>query len=217
MKRISLTIDVFEHREQQAEALENLSVRELIRALLQEFAADVPYLDQRDPDKYVLRRPDSDTPLVPKQKLREIEEIDAAHLRLEEKAPPPDERGERQEMPGRVYLRITDESGAEQVCRLFWQPALIGRSDPNYEGEHLLAVNLEQMTGSHRVSRRHAQVTARDGRYYIAPLLPAAVAGSRPVNPVLLNGEVLVGEGEIRPGDSLRLEWSGIEMRLILP
>jgi pSer/pThr/pTyr-binding forkhead associated (FHA) protein len=63
----------------------------------------------------------------------------------------------------------------------------------------ILAVNVQLLPNGKTISRRHAQITFSEGRYFIEPLAEQ--------NPVFLNGKELPVDGkrEIRSGDKLSL------------
>lgn len=74
-----------------------------------------------------------------------------------------------------------------QINRVYpiqWQPALIGRPDPDPIHTALLVVNLDAMESSRYISRRQAQITEQDGQYFIELLATS--------NQTLLNGQILV-------------------------
>jgi pSer/pThr/pTyr-binding forkhead associated (FHA) protein len=94
------------------------------------------------------------------------------------------------------YAALTDGITGRRFD-IQWQPALIGR--PTAEADHnlMLAVNVELLPKGMTISRRHAQITFSDDKYYIEPLAEN--------NPVFVNGkEMPVGAmWEIKNGDQI--------------
>jgi hypothetical protein len=67
---------------------------------------------------------------------------------------------------------------------LYWQPAIIGRRDHrNPSNNRLLSVDLEEIEDLPTVSRHHACITSRGGKFYIEQIQKR--------NPVILDGKML--------------------------
>ncbi|GAB4487631.1 MAG: hypothetical protein Fur0016_01430 [Anaerolineales bacterium] len=184
---IDVKIDVFENAGQRARVRKTLTVRDLIQEILKEFD-DIP---ADSPEKYAVYLKGDDRPL----------KVDSNLIQLD--IQPQDELVfdyirhtlRRMFKPEQVvYLR---EEATGRVFTLEWQPAVIGR--PTNEADHnlTLAVNVQSLPEGMTISRRHAQVTLSEGRYFIEALAEN--------NPVLLNGkEVPVNaRRELKNGDNL--------------
>jgi hypothetical protein len=108
-----------------------------------------------------------------------------------------------------IYLRDVANG---KVYKLHWLPAIIGRPDKNQPHDDRIAVDLESYQTGLRVSRRHAQITEQNGRYFIESL-------SR--NPTTVKNEeetVDVGDKKrpLQHGDLIQLERSNITLKLIV-
>ncbi len=184
---IDVKIDVFENAGQRARVRKTLTVRDLIQEILKEFD-DIP---ADSPEKYAVYLKGDDHPL----------KVDSNLIQLD--IQPQDDLVfdyirhtlRRMFKPEQVvYLR---EQATGRVFTLEWQPAVIGR--PTNEADHnlTLAVNVQSLPEGMTISRRHAQVTLSEGRYFIEALAEN--------NPVLLNGkEVPVNaRRELKNGDNL--------------
>ncbi len=93
-------------------------------------------------------------------------------------------RGVRESIEGqfkRVYLQ---EEHTLTEYDVTWQPAVVGRLDHrDPSNNRLLAVDLESIEDLPTVSRHHACITLKNGKFYIEPLSPR--------NPSYLDGKVL--------------------------
>ena len=203
--RLDLRIDVFEEENQWAKPLASLKPPELIAATLQEFR-ELEYLSG-EADDYLLVKKEDMAPLDPEEPLQK-QLANEAHLVLWEKERPLPDGAKRPSHP--LYLR---DQAAGRVFKLDWIPAIIGRPDPNQPHDDWLAVNLEAYPTGLRVSRRHAQITEKDGRCFINSL-------SR--NPAILKkadgGETDIGEKPVPldNGDVVFLERSNISLKFIV-
>lgn len=203
--RLDLWIDVFEKTEQRALPLPTLKPVELVEAILLEFR-ELEYLGDL-PTDYYLAQGEAATRLVEEEPLSQ-QVANEARLRLAEVEMPLPKGSKRS--PDAVYLR---ELGSGKVYKLHWLPAIIGRPDKGQPYNELIGVNLESAKTGLRVSRRHAQITERNGRYYIESM-------SR--NPTLLKSgaeEVVTVTGEKRPlqhGDIIELARSNIAFKFIV-
>jgi hypothetical protein len=202
--RIDLRIDVFEAENQWAKPLASLKPPELIAATLQEFR-ELEYLSGQ-PDDYLLLKKDDMTPLNPEESLKE-QALNSARLVLQERERPLPLGTKRPSHP--IYLR---DQTSGKVFQIPWVPAIIGRPDPNQAHDDWLAANLESYPSGLRVSRRHAQIMEKNGRFYILSL-------SR--NPAILKkadgSEMPVGDSPtpLSSGDVVFLERSNISLKFI--
>lgn len=160
--RLEVAIDVFEEKTRRASILPQLTAGELIEAIVQEFRSIV-YLSDA-PEGYSLARAGNQTPLertIPLgQQLKPGERL----VLIENEEPLP-EGTQRPATP--AYLR--DEASGK-VYKLHWCPAIIGRPDKDLPHNERIAVNLAGHERGLRVSRRHAQITQQDGRFFIESL-----------------------------------------------
>lgn len=203
--RLDVRIDVFEKTDQWAKPLVTLKPAELVEGVLLEFR-ELEYLSDSSADYYLVQgeeavRLQEEAPLS--QQL-----ANEARLQLKEVEKPLPKGGRRPSKA--VYLR---ELETNQVYKLHWLPAIIGRPDKSQPYNELISVNLESYKMGLRVSRRHAQITEQNGRFFIESM-------SR--NPTLLKGEV--GDAvpvteEKRPlqnGDIIQLSRSNIAFKFIV-
>lgn len=200
---IELTIDVFNEVGQQVEVLRTLTVEELVDEILREFSE----LAQTNRQAYALYLKGASKPLTRSQTL--LAQGIRAHDEL---------------MFGWVQggaktgrLGVSEQRQAalreESTGRLFpieWQPAVIGRPHSNPAMNKLLAVNLDYLPTSRRVSRRHAQLVEENGRFYLEPLSDG--------NPTFLNYEntPVGGRRPLQSGDRIRLGGSNIVLTFSL-
>jgi len=186
---IDVKIDVFENVGQRARVRRTLTARDLIQEILKEFD-DIP---ADSPEKYAIYLKGDDRPLKADSNLVQLDiqpqdELVFDYIRqtLRRMFKPEQAAWLREESTGRVF-------------NLEWQPAVIGR--PTNEADHnlTLAVNVQALPDGMTISRRHAQVTLSEGRYFIEALAEN--------NPVLVNGkEVPVNaRREMKNGDKLVL------------
>jgi hypothetical protein len=206
-ERVELKIDVFDQKGQVARVLRSLTIRELIEEILLEFK-EFEFLDSHAPWNYDLVTREENTPLDPAQTVAEHHLSRGTELALVEKLSLPQE-GARP-MPGNAYLLYIrkSETDSNRVFKLNWQPAIIGRPDTLQPQNNLLAVNLEPFPTGLRVSRRHAKIYAEDGRYYLESLSSNATLVNDDPQP-------LAGARELREGDTIYLERSGITLKFI--
>lgn len=186
---IDVKIDVFENAGQRARVRRTLTARDLIQEILKEFD-DIP---ADSPEKYAVYLKGDDHPLKADANLIQLDiqpqdELVFDYIR---------QTLRRMLKPEQVaYLR---EETTGKVFNIEWQPAVIGR--PTNEADHnlTLAVNVQALPDGMTISRRHAQVTLSEGRYFIEALAEN--------NPVLVNGkEVPVNaRREMKNGDKLVL------------
>lgn len=203
-QRLELFVDIFEKPRQRALALPELTPQQLVEEILQEFR-ELEYLS-RIPAHYRLRKPsgailEADIPLR-----QQVSGLDNQLVLIEEDQALP-AGTKRPSLP--AYLR---EQSSGLVYKLHWQPAIIGRPDAGQSHNDWLAVNLETYKTGLRVSRRHAQITESDGRFYIAGM-------SR--NPTILQRgdeqhDLTDIPQPLQPGDIIYLERSAIALKFIV-
>lgn len=186
---IDVKIDVFENPGQRARVRKTLTARDLIQEILKEFD-DIP---ADSPEKYAIYLKGDDRPLKADANLIQLDiqpqdELVFDYIR---------QTLRRMFKPEQVvYLR---EEASGRVFTLEWQPAVIGR--PTNEADHnlTLAVNVQSLPQGMTISRRHAQITLSEGRYFLESLAEN--------NPVLLNGKDVPvnARRELKNGDKLTL------------
>ncbi|MCB8977455.1 MAG: FHA domain-containing protein [Ardenticatenaceae bacterium] len=205
-KRFDLRIDIFERKAQWAKPLPTLKPAELVEAILQEFQ-EVEYLSKSATDYYLAQVEDETAVLQEDVSLQE-QLPNESRLQLREVERPLPKGTSRPSQA--IYVR---ELVSGKVYKLNWLPAIIGRPDKNQPNDDWIAVDLESYKTGLRVSRRHAQITEQNGRYFIESL-------SR--NPTLLKdaeGNVETVGDEKRPlqhGDTIQLERSNIALKFIV-
>ena len=204
-KRLDLRIDVFEKPAQWAKPLPTLKPPELVDAILQEFQ-ELEYLGDTSADYYLVSADNEaallqeDEPLVPQV----ANESRLKLLEVERPLPPGTKRPSQA-----IYLRDVANG---QVYKLHWLPAIIGRPDKNQPHDDRIAVDLESYQTGLRVSRRHAQITEQNGRYFIESLSrnPTTVKNDE--------GTEDVGDKKrpLQHGDLIQLERSNITLKFIV-
>lgn len=217
--RITLKIDVFEKAGQKALVMFDLTPYQLVTAILQEFD-ELEYLSNL-PGRYRLLKAadgvplDESAPLA--SQLRDGERL----VLTEVDVPLPEDTAP---LSWRIYFREMTTGTTHPVS---WQPAIIGRTSENLPHNDRVAVDLKSLPTGLRVSRRHAQLTETDGRYYIEnlstnPLLliPAAPVGEIQ-NDVISNRmatSIRVGQNrqQLHHGDILEFERSGITLKFVI-
>ena len=204
-KRLELRVDVFEKTDQLALPLPSLTPPEFVEAILQEFR-ELEYLSD-SPSDYQLLKADDQSPLVAEEKLNQQLNNGGRLVLVEDDAPLPDNT-KRPSAP--IYLR---EQVTGKVYKLHWLPSIIGRPDKNQALNDQVAVDLEQYKTGLRVSRRHAQITEKDGQYFIHSMSrnPTAIKDSE--------GNMMPVTEEKRPlhnGDIIHLERSNIALKFII-
>ena len=184
---IDVKIDVFEHTDQRARILDSLTVSGLIEEILKEFddiSADTP-------EKYAVYLKGMARPLNPSSTITELDIQPQDELVFEYK------RQTIREMLQPQEYAVLREDTTGKTFDIQWQPAVIGR--PINEAEHniMLAVNVQLIPNGMTISRKHAQITYSEGKYYIEMLAEN--------NQLLLNGKeiALNSRKEIRNGDML--------------
>jgi pSer/pThr/pTyr-binding forkhead associated (FHA) protein len=186
---IDVKLDVFEHVGQRARLRKSLTVSGLIEEILREFddiAAD-------SPEKYAVFLKGMDRPLNASLTMMQLDIQPQDELVFEYVR-----QNIRRMLNPENYAFLRDEANG-RVYDLQWQPALIGR--PTNEAEHniMLAVNLQLHPKGLTVSRKHAEITFSDRRYYLEPLAEN--------NPVAVNDKVIPfnTRRELKHGDRVKL------------
>lgn len=186
---IDVKFDIFEYVGQRARVRKSLNVHTLKDEILKEFD-DIP---AADPDNYAIYLKDAEQPLDEKLTLAELDvqpqdELVFDHFRnfIRRMLPPENQA-----------IFVEDRSG--KGFSIEWQPAVIGRPSTEMDHNMTLAVNLQTVPDGNWISRRHAQVTFSQGKFFIEPLAE--------YNPVFLNGRELPFEKkvELKSGDKLLL------------
>ena len=167
-QRLTLHITLF-NQNRRADVLATLTVGELIQEILVAFGTQMRFLDQHQPDRYQLSLPESAEPLAETVALAQCVANEDQLIFAERSVLIP---SGAQPLETPFYLRYRSH-----VFPVTWQPAIIGRPEPGAEQNDWLAINLESC--SHAVSRQHAEIVAKDGRWFVRQLA---------ANPVLLNG-----------------------------
>jgi hypothetical protein len=204
-KRLNLRVDVFEKTDQLALPLPSLTPPEFIEAILQEFR-ELEYLSS-SPADYALLKAEDQSPLIAEDKLNQQVKDGGRLVLIEGEVPLP---GSTKQPTHPVYLR---EQVTGKVYKLHWLPAIIGRPDKNQALDDQVAVDLERYKTGLRVSRRHAQITEKDGHYFIHSLSrnPTSIKDSE--------GNMMPVTEEKRPlqnGDIIHLERSNIALKFII-
>lgn len=205
-KRIGLEICLPDGARHRALVLPHVTVGQLIREALAEFSDDVRYLDQHERERYSLWLPDDDYALPPDRAIQALGPVSVLELR---EKPIPAPAGA---MPLGIpfYLRYRSH-----VFPIGWQPALIGRPEPNSPRNALLAVNLEPY--SLAVSRQQAEVLMVDDRLAVRRLSRTSTS---------LNGKLLDFNEEspnespavpLQTDDLLSFDQSGIVLQCVMP
>ena len=184
---IDVKIDVFEHTGQRARLRRSLTVNSLIEEILREFDD----ITADSPEKYAIYLKGFDHPLKPLETLAQLDiqpqdELVFDYVR----------QAIRRMLEVRNYATLREDSSGKEFD-IQWQPAVIGRPSTEVDHNIILAVNVQLLPDGKTVSRRHAQITFSEGRYFIEPLAEQ--------NPVFLNGKELPihAKREIRSGDKL--------------
>lgn len=169
---ILLTFEIFgEPTPRRAKVRPTISVSDLILEIAQK-------CEISQPENYELYRADSPTPLdralsLGNQQIGENETLSFIPPALSQRRPIFN--------APKAWLQLHTN---KELFDIKWQPAVIGRLDPQDPTHNaLLAVNLDWVLNKMRISRRHAQITVKDGQYYLETLAEQ--------NPTSLNGVFL--------------------------
>jgi len=184
---IDVKIDVFEHTGQRARLRRSLTVHALIEEILREFDD----ITADSPEKYAVYLKGFDHPLKPVETLAQLDIQPQDELMFDYVR-----QVIRRMLDAQDYATLREE-GSGKEFDIQWQPAVIGRPSTDVDHNIILAVNVQLLPDGKSVSRRHAQITFSEGRYFIEPLAEQ--------NPVFLNGKELAihAKREIRNGDKL--------------
>jgi pSer/pThr/pTyr-binding forkhead associated (FHA) protein len=184
---VEVKIDIFEHTGQRAKILRDLTISGLVDEIFKEFD-DIP---ADNPLKYAVYLKGNAKPLKPISTITELDLQPQDELTFEYR-----HTSIREMLLPQDYAYLTDDVTGRKF-EIQWQPALVGR--PTAEAEHnlMLAINMELLPKGMTISRRHAQITFSDEKYYIEPLAEN--------NPVIVNGkEMPMGAmWEIKNGDRI--------------
>ena len=193
---LDVKIDVFEHTGQRARLRRSLTVNSLIEEILREFDD----ITADSPEKYAIYLKGFDHPLKPVETLAQLDiqpqdELVFDYVR----------QAIRRMLEVTQYATLREDSTGKEFD-IQWQPAVIGRPSTEVDHNIILAVNVQLLPDGKTVSRRHAQITFSEGRYFIEPLAEQ--------NPVFLNGKELPihSKREIRNGDKLAFGNSKLTM-----
>jgi pSer/pThr/pTyr-binding forkhead associated (FHA) protein len=196
---IDVKIDVFENAGQRARVRKTLTTKDLIQEILKEFD-DIP---ADAPEKYAVYLKGDDRPLKADANLIQLDiqpqdELVFDYIR---------QTLRRMFKPEQVvYLR---EESTGKVFEIDWQPGVIGR--PTNEADHnlTLAINVQSLPDGMTISRKHAQVTLAEGRYFIEALAEN--------NPVFVNGKEapVNARRELKNGDRLVLGRNNMTMTFL--
>jgi len=184
---LEIRLDIFDRLGQRAQVVKTLRMEELIEEILKEFD-DIP---ADSPERYALYLKGSKKSLPREQTLAQADIQPQDELTLTYAA-----RDDLREMLETARASLRDEKTGKEYM-LEWTPAVIGRPTNSAEHNILLAVNFQHHPNGMSVSRRHAQVLMKDGRYFLESLTPT--------NPTVLNTKVLAPgqKAEIRHKDTL--------------
>jgi pSer/pThr/pTyr-binding forkhead associated (FHA) protein len=192
-------IDVFEHTAQRAKVRKSLTVTSLIEEILREFDD----ITADSPEKYAVYLKGFDRPLTLGSTLTQLDiqpqdELIFDYVR----------QTIRQMLDVSQYAILREESTGKEFD-IQWQPAVIGRPSTEVDHNIILAVNVQLLQDGKTISRKHAQITVTDGRYFIEPLADQ--------NPVFLNGRELPlnTRREIRHADKIAFGRNKLTMTFI--
>jgi pSer/pThr/pTyr-binding forkhead associated (FHA) protein len=197
---IDVKIDVFEHTGQRARVRRGLTVSALIEEILREFDD----ITADSPEKYALYLKGFDRPLTPPTNtltqfdIQPQDELVFDYVR----------QTIRRMLEPYQYAVLREEVTGKEFD-IQWQPAVIGRPSTDVDHNIMLAANVQLLPDGKTVSRRHAQITFSEGRYFIEPLAEQ--------NPVFLNGKELPvnSKREIRNNDRLSFGRSKLTMTFL--
>lgn len=186
---IDVKIDVFEHVDQRARVRKTLMVKALVEEILKEFDD----ITADSPEKYAVYLKGIDRPLNPAQTLAQLDiqpqdELEFNYIK----------QTNRQMLDPQHYAFLTEESTGKQYD-IQWQPAVIGRPTNEVDHNIMLAVNVQLLPNGMTVSRKHAQITFQEGRYYVEALAEN--------NPVFVNNKevALNSRRELKYNDKLAI------------
>jgi hypothetical protein len=184
---ILINVDVFDQKGNQAKVRKSLTIGGLVEEILREFDD----LDRRIPHAYAIYLKNRLQALDRNRTLAQLDiqprdELECRYAR----------RSRREALPVNRKAFLHEET-SRRIFELRWQPALIGRPDADPSHNELLAINCEQFSDGLRVSRRHAQITADRGEFYVESLSPN--------NATFVNDEEITQRHKLHPGDRIRV------------
>jgi hypothetical protein len=200
-RRVEIQVDLFgtTHR---ALLIMGLTPQELIRAIIEEFR-EIEYLSST-PEAYQLVR--LDTQEILDEELPLLTQLaQGRHVQLRERMPILPNGSSR--LNQHVYLR---EETSNTIYKLWWQPAIIGRSDEQLGQNELVAVNLSSHQAGLRISRRHAQISVHNGQILLESLSPNATRIRR--GPQVID---VKGSAALQPGDLIDLARGQVLLRFM--
>jgi len=205
-KRMTVFIDIFQERQQEARVLRELRPEALVSAIVKEFRG--LELLGTDPARYQLVRLDDGTPLDEDRPMdQQSGRIDRLQLVDRPAAPPPSAL--RILRP--VYLRELERG---RVYRLDWQPAMIGRRQQARDDQTPLAVNLADHPARDFISKQHVQLIEQGER------LMAESLTSKPTGVTTAGGKwVKLAQGKPYPiahGDVIHLVNSRVDLLVLI-
>ena len=173
---IDVKIDVFEHPDQRARVLESLTPAGLIQEILKEFddiTADAP-------EKYAIYLKGMERPLNANYTMTQLDiqpqdELVFDYVR----------KTIRQMLQPSQYAMLREDTSGKSFD-IQWQPAVIGRPTNEVDHDITLAVNVQLIPNGMTISRKHAQITFSDGKYYIEMLAEN--------NLLILNGKEMAAQ-----------------------
>ena len=184
---IDVKIDVFEHSDQRARILESMTPTGLIQEILKEFDD----ITADSPEKYAIYLKGMERPLNANYTMAQLDiqpqdELVFDYVR----------KTIRQMLHPSQYAILREDTTGKSFD-IQWQPAVIGRPTNEVDHDIVLAVNVQLVPNGMTISRKHAQITFSDGKYYIEMLAEN--------NLLILNGKemVLNSRKEIRNGDKI--------------
>lgn len=184
---LDVKMDIFEHTGQRARIMRSLTIAGLIEEIFKEFD-DIP---SDIPTKYAIYLKGNPKPLRSNATVVELDLQPQDELTFEYR-----HQNIREPLLPQDYAYLTDDITGRKY-EIQWQPALIGR--PTAEADHnlMLAVNVELLPKGMTISRKHAQITFTEDKYYIESMAEN--------NPVYVNrNEMPLGAmWEIKSGDRL--------------
>ena len=205
-ERIECRVDIFQHVEQRARVKPATLPEEMLAAIVEEFHVDIPYLG-RNLDRYHLQ---CDRALLQAGTPLGSQIQSGAKLTLVENELSKPIYAQQLDVP--IYFK---EIRSGHVFKVSWVPAIIGRLDPSHPYSEQVSVDLTRLENSVRVSRRHIELSERDGILY-AQLKSlqneATLLKKKQKERVKLNDRYV----SLENGDILRLERSKIELEVML-
>lgn len=197
-----IMLEIFDEPKQCVAIRQATTIHQLIAEILHQYAD----LEQR-PSAYDMFLQNRGTPLRRNLTLHQQHIVEGDHLVLGWAGMAP--------VLGRHVITGRNQAILREVqsgvsFHLPWQPAIIGRISADPEHNKLLAVNLENFSNGQRVSRRHAQITEQNGRFYIESL--------NAQNSTMLNEDTVPLQQKqcLNDGDIIYLPNSDISMIIII-